>query len=244
MYNIYFIVIKGHQYVSPGVSLTHSDFVYYLFSVLNIGTSCQLAVVVPDSVCAIDSGDSPNLAKNVTREALQLLPFFKGRKVITAASLSGGNVFAVYVKTLMSWMKDLGVNDSLPSTDEIYQRILYYAEKKGSTSLKVDPTFWGERRFPDQLGQVTNVTPENISLGDIGVALSRGLVENVQKMMSREFLQLHGVQRIVGTGSALMRNQVLQKQVEQVFGLPLVLHENVDASTGAALAVLCREKLI
>lgn len=144
----------------------------------------------------------------------------------------------------MSWMKDLGVNDSLPSTDEIYQRILYYAEKKGSTSLKVDPTFWGERRFPDQLGQVTNVTPENISLGDIGVALSRGLVENVQKMMSREFLQLHGVQRIVGTGSALMRNQVLQKQVEQVFGLPLVLHENIDASTGAALAVLCREKLI
>lgn len=144
----------------------------------------------------------------------------------------------------MSWMKDLGVNDSLPSIDEIYQRILYYAEKKGSTSLKVDPTFWGERRFPDQLGQVTNVTPENISLGDIGVALSRGLVENVQKMMSREFLQLHGVQRIVGTGSALMRNQVLQKQVEQVFGLPLVLHENVDASTGAALAVLCREKLI
>lgn len=144
----------------------------------------------------------------------------------------------------MSWMKDLGVNDSLPSTDEIYQRILYYTEKKGSTSLKVDPTFWGERRFPDQLGQVTNVTPENISLGDIGVALSRGLVENVQKMMSREFLQLHGVQRIVGTGSALMRNQVLQKQVEQVFGLPLVLRENVDASTGAALAVLCREKLI
>ena len=156
--------------------------------------------------------------------------------------LTGGNVFAVYVKMLTSWMKDLGVNDSLPSTDEIYQRILNFAEKKGSTSLKVVPTFWGERHIPDQRGHMTNVTPENISLGDIGVALSRGLVENVQKMMSREFLQLHGVQRIVGTGSALMRNQVIQKQVEQVFGLPLVLRENVDASTGAALAVLCREK--
>lgn len=156
---------------------------------------------------------------------------------------TGGNVFAVYVKMLMSWMKDLGVNDSLPSTDEIYQRILYSTEKKGSTSLKVDPTFWGERHIPDQRGQVSNVTPENISLGDIGVALSRGLVENVQKMMSREFLKSHGVQRIVGTGSALMKNQVLQKQVEQVFGLPLVLRENLDASTGAALAVLCGEKL-
>lgn len=156
--------------------------------------------------------------------------------------LTGGNVFAVYVKMLTSWMKDLGVNDNLPSTDEIYQRILNFAEKKGSTSLKVVPTFWGERHIPDQRGYMTNVTPENISLGDIGVALSHGLVENVQKMMSREFLKLHGVQRIVGTGSALMRNQVLQKQVEQVFGLPLVLCENIDASTGAALAVLCREK--
>ena len=144
---------------------------------------------------------------------------------------------------LMSWMKDLGVNDSLPSTDEIYHRILNSTEKKGSTSLKVDPTFWGERYIPDQRGQVSNVTPENISLGDIGVALSHGLVENVQKMMSREFLKSHGVQRIVGTGSALMKNQVLQRQVEQVFGLPLVLRENVDASTGAAFAVLCREKL-
>ena len=144
---------------------------------------------------------------------------------------------------LMSWMKDLGVNDNLPSTDEIYQRILYLTEKKGATSLKVDPTFWGERHIPGERGQVTNITPENISLGDTGVALSHGLVENVQKMMSREFLRLHGVQRIVGTGSALMRNKVLQKQVEQVFGLPLVLRENEDASTGAALAVLCREKL-
>jgi len=63
-------------------------------------------------------------------------------------------------------------------------------------------------------------------------------VENVEQMMSREFLDLHGVQRIVGTGSALLKNQVLQKQVEQVFGLPLVLSENADASTGAALAVI------
>ena len=78
--------IKGYQF---NVSLTHSDFLYYLFSVLNIGTSCQLAVVVPESVCDIDNRECPNLAKNIKREALQLLPFFNGRKVITAASLSG-----------------------------------------------------------------------------------------------------------------------------------------------------------
>jgi len=208
-------------------------------AVLNIGTSCQLAVVISNTASV---GESPSQATNITNEAVQILPFFQGRRVITAASLSGGNVFATYFKMLTSWMKDLGITDSLPSTDEIYQRILdSCADKKGSTSLKVTPTLWGERHIPDQRGQMSNITSDNISLGDVGVALCRGLVENVEQMMSREFLDLHGVQRIVGTGSALLKNQVLQKQVEQVFGLPLVLSENADASTGAALAVIAEK---
>ena len=137
---------------------------------------------------------------------------------------------------LMSWMKDLGINNSLPSTDELYQQILDCADKKGSTSLKVIPTLWGERHTPDKRGQVSNLTSDNISLGDVSLALCQGLVENLQKMMSKKFLQCHGIQRIVGTGSALMKNQVLQKQVEQVFGLPLVLSDSSQASVGAALA--------
>jgi len=43
-------------------------------------------VVIPD-------GEPHGLpAKDVEREALQVLPFFRGRKVITAASLSGDTV--------------------------------------------------------------------------------------------------------------------------------------------------------
>lgn len=34
--------------------------------------------------------------------------------------LIGGNVFVVYVKMLMLWMKDFGVNDSFFFIDEIY----------------------------------------------------------------------------------------------------------------------------
>ena len=139
---------------------------------------------------------------------------------------------------LMSWMKDLGINNSLLSTDELYQRILDCADKKGSTSLKVIPTLWGERHTPDKRGQVNNLTSDNISLGDVSLALCQGLVENLQVMMSKEFLQSHGIQRIVGTGSALMKNPVLQKQVEQVFGLPLVLSDSSEASVGAALAAI------
>ena len=138
---------------------------------------------------------------------------------------------------LMSWMKDLGINNP-PSTDEIYQRILNCADEKGSTSLKIAPTLWGERHTPDKRGQVSNLTSDNTSLGDVGLAVCQGLVENLQEMMSKEFLLSLGIQRIVGTGSALMKNEVLQKQVEQVFGLPLVLNESSEASVGAALAAI------
>ena len=148
---------------------------------------------------------------------------------------------ATFVKMLTSWFKDLGIEESLPSADEIYRRILACADEKGSTSLQVVPTLWGERHTPDQRGQVSNITSQNISLGDVGLALCRGIVENIQEMMPRDLLHLHGVKRIVCAGSALMRNQVLQRQVEQVFGLPLVLIEHADASTGAAMAALLEE---
>ena len=36
---------------------------------------------------------------------------------------------ATYVQMLTSWMWDLSLNDHLPATDEIYQRILDCAEK-------------------------------------------------------------------------------------------------------------------
>ena len=139
---------------------------------------------------------------------------------------------------LKSWLQELGVSDGVLSMDDIYQKVLDCAGKKGSTTLRVLPTFWGERHTPDQKGEICNVSSDNITLGDAGLALCRGLIENMQRMVSRDFLLCHSVQRIVGTGSALMRNPVLQKQVEQVYGLPLVLRGSVDASVGAALAVM------
>ena len=147
---------------------------------------------------------------------------------------------ATYVQMLTSWMWDLGLNDHLPATDEIYQRILDCAEKKSLSSLKITSTLWSERHMPDRRAEVSNLSSDStcISLGDVGLSLCRGLVENLHEMMPKEFLHLHGVQRIVGTGSALIRNQVLQKQVEQVFGLPLVMSDNSEESVGAAMAAI------
>lgn len=45
------------------------------------------------------------------------------------------------------------------------------------------------------------------------------------------------VERVLGSGSTLIRNIVLQKHAESVFSLPLVVKEGVDAPLGAAVAV-------
>lgn len=204
-------------------------------AVLNVGTASQMAVVIPSD----DGNQSGNTSAQGTRsDALQVFPYFQGMEVITATSLSGGNIFATFVDTLLTWMKELGIQNNLPSTDAIYGKLLDSADRKGSTTLKVNPKLWGERHTPEERGRVSNLTCSNISLGDVTLALGQGFVENFEKMMSREFLRSHGIQRIVGCGSALVKNKVLQKQVEQVFGLPLVINDSSDASVGAALAAV------
>ena len=49
---------------------------------MNVSTSSQLAVVVPDDKGNIFTGELPS-------KAVKCLPFFQGKKVMTAASLSG-----------------------------------------------------------------------------------------------------------------------------------------------------------
>ena len=164
--------------------------------------------------------------------------FQKLRLIYFFLFLIGGNTLATFVDMLLSWMKELGIHTNLPSTDDIYQKILDCADKKGSTSLKVTPRLWGERHNPEERGRVSNLTSSNISLGDVTLALCQGLAENFQETMSKEFLRLHGIRRIVGCGSALVKNGLLQKHLEQVFGLPLVLSDSSDASVGAALAAI------
>lgn len=62
--------------------------------VFNIGTGCQLAVVIPGDACNTSTAHAHrSLAADITNEAaVKVLPFFQGRKLITVASLSGDNL--------------------------------------------------------------------------------------------------------------------------------------------------------
>lgn len=55
--------------------------------------------------------------------------------------------------------------------------------------------------------------------------------------MPKEILQEAKITRIVGNGSGLSRNNILQKEVQQLYQLPLVFTKGGDAAKGAAMAV-------
>lgn len=103
--------------------------------------------------------------------------------------------------------------------------------------MMVSPTILGERHDPLRLGEVTNISASNLSLGHVFRALCRGVVSNVTSMMPLEHLQRAGLRRIVGSGSALARNEVLRQEVERAFPLQVVYGQNADSAVGVAMVL-------
>ncbi|KAI2664485.1 Sedoheptulokinase [Labeo rohita] len=94
---------------------------------------------------------------------------------------------------------------------------------------------FGERHDPTSRASASQISPSNLSLGHVTRALCRGVIENMATMMPPQSLQAAGVKCIIGSGSALSCNTVLQQEVERVFPFPVVYGKNVDSAAGVAM---------
>lgn len=196
-------------------------------AVLNISTSAQLTYAMPAD---FKPPDSPQPASSIS-----YFPYFESTYLAVAASLNGGNVLARFVEMLTSWMRDLGaeLSDSC-----LYEKLIHCALNQETSNLRVSPTILGERHDPLCLGHVTGISTSNLSLGHVIRALCHGVLDNITSMMPVERLQQAGVRRIVGSGSALARNEALRQEVEKAFPLQVVYGQNADSALGVAM-VLC-----
>ncbi|KAM4619907.1 sedoheptulokinase [Polymixia lowei] len=192
-------------------------------AVLNISTSAQLTYAMPAD---FQPPDVPQPASSIS-----YFPYFDGSYLAVAASLNGGNVLATFVGMLGEWMKELGVE---VSDSSLYEKLIRCALSQENSDLRVSPTILGERHNPLCLGQVANISTSNLSLGDVTRALCRGILENITSMMSVVLLQEAGVRRIVGSGSALSRNEALRQEVERAFPQLVEYGQNVDSAVGVA----------
>ncbi|XP_041656646.1 sedoheptulokinase [Cheilinus undulatus] len=196
-------------------------------AVLNISTSAQLTFAMPADFRPPDSPQPDS--------SIAYFPYFKDLYLAVAASLNGGNVLATFVEMLSAWMKELGAE---LSDSSLYEKLISSALNQKTSDLRVSPTILGERHDPLSLGQVTNISTNNLSLGHVTRALCRGVLDNITSMMPSERLQQAGVKRIVGSGSAIARNEVLRQEVEKAFSQPVVYRQNTDSAVGVAM-VLC-----
>ncbi|MGH0186069.1 UNVERIFIED_CONTAM: hypothetical protein FKN15_020101 [Acipenser sinensis] len=126
--------------------------------------------------------------------------------------------------------KCLDINSST-----IYTQSIQAALNQHSTDLLISPTIFGERHAPDHLGSASSISAANVSLGHMTQALCRGIVQNLLSMLPPRRLQESGVQRIMGSGNALSRNEVLKQEVEKAFPLPVVYGKDVDSAVGVAM---------
>ncbi|XP_056909492.1 sedoheptulokinase isoform X3 [Takifugu flavidus] len=143
--------------------------------------------------------------------------------------------FQCSVYSCMSARTDAGAD---PSESCLYQKLIHCALNQATSDLQVSPTILGERHNPLCLGQVTNISPSNLSLGNVTRALCRGILKNIFTMMSADHLQHAGVTKIVGSGSAIARNEILRQEVEKAFSQPVIYGQNADSAVGVAM-VFC-----
>ncbi|TRY94452.1 hypothetical protein DNTS_011372 [Danionella cerebrum] len=193
-------------------------------AVLNMSTSAQLTFSMPAEFTPPSSPDPLC--------PVAYFPYFHDSYLAVAASLNGGNVLATFVRMLDSWMKEFGLEVSESS---IYSQLIQSALAQSDSSLTVTCTLLGERHDPNTSASVSQISPSNLSLGHVTRAVCRGVIENIATMMPAQKLRAAGVQRIIGSGSALSCNPVLQQEVERIFQFPIVYGKSVDSAVGVAM---------
>ncbi|PIO27869.1 hypothetical protein AB205_0149030 [Aquarana catesbeiana] len=121
------------------------------------------------------------------------------------------------------------------SDSTIYSKLISAALSEHETRLQISPTLFGERHAPDRVASVSNISPASLSLGHVTRALCQGLIENIHSMLPSQRLKEAGIKRIIGSGSALARNAVLQQELERAFSFPVFYGKDVDSAVGAAM---------
>ncbi|KAI6661175.1 Sedoheptulokinase-like [Oopsacas minuta] len=191
--------------------------------VVNVGTSAQAVLL-------------RHVREVCLQDAVTVVPYFNDSDILVAAALNGGNVIAKFVEMLECWSRDLG--GSGMERDSVYEKIIELGLDCLNTDLNISPLLLGERHCPDIKASVSDIETSNLSLGSVSSALCRGIVENLAKMLTPEFVRSQGALRLIGCGSVFYRNKLVQEHFKNTYGLPLSLAPpDACAALGASIVV-------
>lgn len=199
--------------------------------VLNISTSAQLALAVDRQISTNDNCQDDHLLSSMR------VPYFKSKDLLVAASLNGGNVLSAFVHLIHSWQSSLNNSSSI---DTLWSRLIELGLQSSSSTIEnLSAALFGERHNPSMSASITNIRSINLSqLNDIGSvfrSICQWIIKNLFEMLGKTSLEMKNV---LGTGSALMRNEVLQREIKEQVQGQVRFNEHSDAAYGAALFAL------
>ncbi|KAK1943218.1 Sedoheptulokinase [Phytophthora citrophthora] len=203
-------------------------------SVLSVGSASQLAMVLTE-----EDATQLKLSRGSCSLSFEVRPFLSENWYLgVAGSLSGGNIFAWFVKQCQAWSRQLAVDPTAEhlSDDATYARLISLGGTKLDTDLTFSPTLYGEWASPDVRGSIDQLRISNWSLGDISASICRGLVDNIFSMVPEDLRTDLLQQPMIGTGNALVRNSLLQHFLGQKLAHPsqLSIQSTADAAVGVA----------
>ncbi|EQC34392.1 hypothetical protein SDRG_08162 [Saprolegnia diclina VS20] len=192
---------------------------------VNIGTSAQLAFVLESATTTTESSSSGSF---------EVRPYFDAQQIAVVAALTGGNVFAAFVASAIEWTRCLCPSVTLAPSD-VYATVI--AAAKRDTTLQCRPTLLGERTPGLETGTLSQLAMDNWTLGDMSAAIARGIVDNLFALLPTHLQGSLQSRCVVGSGNALVRNELLRYYIQDRTGAPLRLAPSSDASVGATLVV-------
>uniref|UniRef100_K3XB25 Carbohydrate kinase FGGY N-terminal domain-containing protein n=1 Tax=Globisporangium ultimum (strain ATCC 200006 / CBS 805.95 / DAOM BR144) TaxID=431595 RepID=K3XB25_GLOUD len=205
-------------------------------TLVNFGTSAQLAMILSE-------GEVRQIRS--TNKSFEVRPFvFENQFLGVAASLSGGNIYAWFNQQCQQWAQELQMSSSTDDDARWYARLIDLGMQNITTDLEFLPTLNGERSDPTMKGSIQQLSMSNWSIGDISAALCKGLIDNLLTMVPKELHAAIRERKMIGTGSALVRNALLRHFLAAKLADPtaqLRIQDAADAAIGAALLpLLCQ----
>ena len=152
-----------------------------------------------------------------------------------------------FVETLLSWYSQLGMlaaekfENSKQQKDFVFEKLFDLSEKSDTgTSLKCKPRLYAERHDTLGFGVIENIRFDNISsVSGIFEATCKGLIENLNEMFPCSLLEELGCNRVVCTGSCVLRNPILKRFLAEIFGKRFTVTFKMDNDAAYGAAAFC-----
>lgn len=191
---------------------------------VNVGTGSQVSVWMKEK--------SGSAECDTIRSRVEIRPFPEEGVLCVGSSLNGGKVyerFAAFLEEIV-----LAFTGKRISAYPVMQKI---GEKEKKTDLIIQPLLYGERQEEEnRVGAVRNLTDKNFHLDDWISAYVKGMAEELKDLYLQfpEYVRRKKIQ-IVASGNGIRKNVLLQKEIEKLFGMKVLIQEQEEeAAYGAA----------